>query len=308
MIATPNGENEAGETWSIPRLISEEIRQPILRTAACGGTHRLMGLSYAVRKREKQGGEIEGEWARAAKYTTEYRNYAYTLQNNDGSFSTKWFERRQAEQDIDRRVKTSGHVLEWLVFSIDEDEIFSRRIVKAVDYLARTLDRGGVNRTWEPGPLGHAIHALRIYDRRAFGGPSRSAPAQVAARQRSHSGRRTGGRNALGREPSKDSATKAVETTADEATAAAQQHQMLLNRNRQRLLHGRRRADRRRTVGGAVPGRHSDSAAAEPALAETTPVEHTVSDELPEEASDDGAVRSDDDDKLPVLGPALVDP
>ena len=46
--------SETGDEWSISRLIEEEIQSPIIG-AACGGTHRLMGLSYAVRERVKHG-------------------------------------------------------------------------------------------------------------------------------------------------------------------------------------------------------------------------------------------------------------
>ena len=43
-----------GQAWDIPRLIQEELSQPIIG-AACGGTHRLTGFAYAVRKRQQRG-------------------------------------------------------------------------------------------------------------------------------------------------------------------------------------------------------------------------------------------------------------
>ena len=52
--------NNMGQTFDIPRLIREELKQPIVG-AACGGTHRLMGFSYAVQKRKKQGLPITGQ-------------------------------------------------------------------------------------------------------------------------------------------------------------------------------------------------------------------------------------------------------
>ncbi len=58
-----------GEPWSISRLITEELRQPI-RGAACGGTHRLMGFSYAVNKRIHRGKEVTGEFARRRSSST----------------------------------------------------------------------------------------------------------------------------------------------------------------------------------------------------------------------------------------------
>ncbi len=116
-----------GQTWSIPRLIREELKQPI-RGAACGGTHRLMGHSYAVYKRKQRGLEITGQFARAEKFIADYHRYAWSLQNSDGSFSTNWFKGREAKPDIDRRLKTSGHILEWMAFSLPESELRGPRM------------------------------------------------------------------------------------------------------------------------------------------------------------------------------------
>jgi hypothetical protein len=160
--------SEDGSEWSIPRLIREEIAQPILRTAPCGGTHRLMGLAYAIRKRTEQGMPIDGEFQRAEKYLNDYHAYAFRLQNPDGSFSTSWFEGPGARTDINRRLQTTGHILEWLVFSLPQEDLNDPRVVKAVDYLASLLI-AGQGRAWDIGPLGHSLHSLRIYQRRVFG-------------------------------------------------------------------------------------------------------------------------------------------
>ncbi|HEV3006083.1 MAG TPA: hypothetical protein VGX78_16560, partial [Pirellulales bacterium] len=109
--------SSAGETWSISRLIQEEIKSPIIG-AACGGTHRLMGLSYAVHERVKQGGTLDGQFMRADRYVRDYHRYAFSLQNSDGSFSTDWFKGRAAKPDVERRLQTTGHILEWMAYSV----------------------------------------------------------------------------------------------------------------------------------------------------------------------------------------------
>jgi hypothetical protein len=159
-------QNREGQPWSLQRLVREELKQPI-RGAACGGTHRLMGLSYAVNKRLQRGQPVNGEFSRAQIFINDFHRYTFGLQNPDGSFSTEWFVRRGANPDIDRRVKTSGHITEWLAFSLDEQNLQDPRMVRAVDYLA-TLLVDGRDHNWEIGPLGHALHSLRIYDRRMF--------------------------------------------------------------------------------------------------------------------------------------------
>jgi len=158
--------NDQGQSWDIPRLIREELAQPI-RGAACGGTHRLSGLSLAARTRVRRGEPLDGEYLRAARFVEKYQQYAFKLQNRDGSLSTEWFRGRGDESDVDRRVKTTGHILEWLIYSLNDRDVESTRTFRAVNYLASLLS-SNFNHEWEVGPLGHALHALRLYDERVF--------------------------------------------------------------------------------------------------------------------------------------------
>jgi hypothetical protein len=172
--------NFQGQTWSLDRLVREEIVQPV-RGAACGGTHRLMGLSYAIRKREQRGEPINGIYLEARKYIDQYHKYTFSLQNRDGSFSTAWFVRPEARNDIDRRMQTTGHILEWLAFSLSDEQLRDPRVVKSVQYVTDLLLNQSVNE-WEIGHLGHALHALQIYNERVFGGPVRSFEGLVSRR------------------------------------------------------------------------------------------------------------------------------
>jgi hypothetical protein len=172
-------QSDDGQTWSVSRLIQEELAQPI-RGVACGGTHRMMGFSYALKKREKEGGELIGQFERARQFVDEYHNYTFALQNRDGSFSTAWFERREARPDLTRRLQTSGHILEWMAFSVPDEMIDDPRLVRAVNYVSGILV-GYPNHPWEIGHLGHAVHALAIYDRRAYGSTITAPPYGIAS-------------------------------------------------------------------------------------------------------------------------------
>jgi hypothetical protein len=158
--------NDQGMAWDFPTLVSEEMRQPV-RTAACGGTHRLAGLAMAVKRQRASGLPVDGVYAEAAQFVANYQNYAYRLQNPDGSFSTEWFKGPGAEADIDRRLKTTGHMLELLLYAGSEEQLQNYRTVRAVNYLTNIM-YANRDRDWEAGPLGHAIHALVLYDRMAF--------------------------------------------------------------------------------------------------------------------------------------------
>ena len=176
-----------GKSWNLEKLVAEEIEQPI-RGAPCGGTHRLFGLAYGCQRRLRATGRLDGHYARADKFVRDYQNFTLTkLQNPDGSFSTEWFKYpADREDDIDRKVQTTGHILEWLVGSLDQDALYQPRVVAAVEFLATSLARQP-SREWKIGPMGHALHALTVYQERvwgtvlpggiaAFHGPMKSAP------------------------------------------------------------------------------------------------------------------------------------
>ena len=184
-----------GKSWDLEKLVAEEIEQPI-RGAPCGGTHRLFGLAYGCQRRLRATGSLTGHYARADKFVRDYQAFALTkLQNPDGSFSTEWFKYpADRPDDIDRKVQTTGHILEWLVGSLDQQDLYQPRVVAAVEFLATSLARQP-SREWKIGPMGHALHALTIYQERAWGtilpggiaafhGPMKAAPeaAHMATR------------------------------------------------------------------------------------------------------------------------------
>ena len=179
-----------GKTWTLEKLVAEELEQPI-RGAPCGGTHRLFGLAYGCQRRLKATGRLDGHYARADKFVRDYQKFTLTkLQNRDGSFSTEWFKYpADRDDDIDRKVQTTGHILEWLVGSLDQESLYDPRIVSATEFLARALAREP-SREWKIGPMGHALHALTIYQERVWGtvlpggiaayhGPMKASPEQA---------------------------------------------------------------------------------------------------------------------------------
>ena len=164
--------NSQGQNWNIPRMISEEIVQPI-NGAACGGTHRLMGLSYAVEKRKESGKPLTGQWQRADNFIEQYQKYAMKLQNRDGSFSTDWFVGLSDSGKNADKIRTTGHILEWLAFSMTPEQLQDPQIDDAVDFLAEVMvdvpkNKIGVGPR-DVGPKGHALRALRLYETTVFG-------------------------------------------------------------------------------------------------------------------------------------------
>jgi FKBP-type peptidyl-prolyl cis-trans isomerase FkpA len=56
-------------------------------------------------------------------------HYSGWLQNPDGSFSTNWFEARGNHNDPGRKLQTTGHMLEWLVYTLPDDQLQSPRMM-----------------------------------------------------------------------------------------------------------------------------------------------------------------------------------
>jgi hypothetical protein len=167
-----------GQDWSVERLIQEELTQPIVG-AACGGTHRLMGFAHSLRRRRAEGKPIDGQWDRADQYVNDFIAYTWQLQNRDGSMSTAWFEESEDNGKIDRKLQTTGHMLEFLLTAVPDEQLQSPRMLRTVNFLATTLyeERG---HEWQVGPKGHALRALAMYYRRVFGRPDPWRPVAVA--------------------------------------------------------------------------------------------------------------------------------
>jgi hypothetical protein len=156
-----------GGNWSLEKIVAEELEQPVVG-AACGGTHRLMGLTFSLLQRKQAGLPINGHWERSEQFLNEFVAYAFSMQNPDGSFSTDWFEARANDPNVERKIQTTGHILEWLIYTLPEDQLQSPPIQKAIRYLLSTLG-AEPGRDWPIGPRGHSLRALALYNQRVFG-------------------------------------------------------------------------------------------------------------------------------------------
>ncbi len=156
-----------GGTWSLEKVVGEELDQPIVGSA-CGGTHRLMGLTFSLLKRKQAGLPIDGHWNRSEQFLNDFVAYAFSLQNPDGSFSTDWFEARANDPDVERKVQTTGHILEWLIYTLPDDQLQSPPVQKAIRFLLSTIG-AEPGRDWPIGPRGHSLRALALYNQRVFG-------------------------------------------------------------------------------------------------------------------------------------------
>jgi hypothetical protein len=168
--------NEHGEHLTVEDILRYELDQSI-DDAACGGTHRLFGYSWAYYFHLRQGGKTTGVWKDAVEKTAKYRDLAKKYQNADGSLSTNWFKGPGESADKGLRITTTGHTLEWLALALDDEEIKEQWVQDAANALAvAIMDMQGA--PIEGGALYHATHGLLMYYARAFD-PKKLGPADL---------------------------------------------------------------------------------------------------------------------------------
>jgi hypothetical protein len=159
--------NRAGEKLRFEDVVRYELQQPI-EDAACGGTHRLFGLTWAYHLHRQHGGEKTGIWSDVAEKIEQFKKIARKYQNGDGSFSTRYLAGPGNVQDPQLRIGSTGHVLEWLALALSDDELRQPWVQDAASALSlMILDNSG--RPVEGGALYHAAHGLHIYHARLFG-------------------------------------------------------------------------------------------------------------------------------------------
>ncbi|MFO0876748.1 MAG: hypothetical protein U0840_05190 [Gemmataceae bacterium] len=147
-------------------ILRYELDQSI-ENAACGGTHRLFGMSWVYHMHLARGGKTEGLWKAVAEKTVRYRDLARKMQNPDGTFSTSFFRGPGSERDKNLRINTTGHILEWLALALSDDELREPWVQEAVNALClQILDLQGAS--IDGGGMYHAVHGLLIYYARVF--------------------------------------------------------------------------------------------------------------------------------------------
>jgi hypothetical protein len=156
-----------GKEWSVRRLVEIEAQQE-RDSSACGGTHRLIGMTMALRHHENQGREVEGPWAEARTLIKKSIEDAKRNRNPDGSFSTNYFARGGMTTDLASGLGSTGHVLEFLSLALEDRQLHEPWVKRSVVYLCDLFDKTKEN-PLECGALYHAAHGLILYRRRAFG-------------------------------------------------------------------------------------------------------------------------------------------
>jgi hypothetical protein len=159
--------NERGEKLDFDDIVRYEVHEPI-DTAACGGTHRLFGLSWVYHLHMQRGGTKTAVWQDLVAKTDEYKQRARRFQNPDGSFSSRYLAGPGRSGDPQLRIGTTGHVLEWLALALSDAELRQPWVENAANALSLMILESR-SQPVESGALYHATHGLQMYHVRRFG-------------------------------------------------------------------------------------------------------------------------------------------
>lgn len=156
-----------GQKWDIAKLVEIEAGHD-LNASACGGAHRLCGLTLAYKRHIGQGGKVEGAWKLAEDKIHDSLKTAREFQNSDGSLSSNYLERPGRSADLSENLGATGHVLEFVVLAKPDSEIRAAWIKRAALFLCDVIERTK-DIPLECGALYHATSGLVIYRERLFG-------------------------------------------------------------------------------------------------------------------------------------------
>lgn len=166
-----------GKQWTIEKLVAIEAQHD-LSTSACGGAHRLCGLTLALNRHLAQGGQVTGGWDLARDRIEQSLQKAREFQNSDGSLSSNYLQRPGRSADLSENLGATGHVLEFVVLAVPDSQIRDEWIKRAALFLCDVLERTK-DVPLECGALYHAVHGLVIYRERLFG-PREFSLSQLA--------------------------------------------------------------------------------------------------------------------------------
>ncbi|MDZ4683916.1 MAG: hypothetical protein SH850_02430, partial [Planctomycetaceae bacterium] len=171
--------SQSGESWSIERLVQLEVAAHT-PTRPCGGNHNLFVLCRARDKYLKTGLPLRGVWLEADQKIKMYTEYARTMQNRDGSFSSDFYKGPGHTTDMNSRFNTTGHTMEFLSIGLPEQRLKEQWVRNAVNILSWELIQTK-QASPDPGPLYHSLNALMNYRTRVRPPAAPTEVAQVPA-------------------------------------------------------------------------------------------------------------------------------
>ncbi|MDR1924717.1 MAG: hypothetical protein LBQ66_10100 [Planctomycetaceae bacterium] len=171
---TESWKNDLGETWSIERMVIEELNRPIDQGTS-DVTDWLLGLTAAVNLYEEENVPLRGAVALAKKQIGVYQEWVLSVQNENYLWHPKFFLYRGVGADNFETLYASGHILRWLVLSLSDERLQDTRVKRSINNLIAAINRvptnlpaGSLSDRQLEG-LAVSLQTISIYKQRIYG-------------------------------------------------------------------------------------------------------------------------------------------
>lgn len=160
-------QNQFGETITVSDLVDELADAPLL-FGPCKGTHRLEAAVLLYRADQKIGALAPEVKAKLVNHMARVSAILQQAQTVEGYWTQAWPRGPAAAgekgADVYERILVTGHMLEWLALAPEEVQPPREAIVRAGQWLARTLIEMDPELMKEHyGPISHAVRALCLW-------------------------------------------------------------------------------------------------------------------------------------------------
>ncbi len=164
--------DQTGESWTVQRVLKEELaRTPSL--ASPDATNHATALAWAVQRRARSGHPLEEPYQQAKTELAKFEDAASRSQNRDGSWPPTFLAPRSGRGE-EGSLAATGRVLAWLAYQVPDDRLDDSRMILAVTFVTKVLEQWSSQwNVTDSNPrdissVMHALHALRVYDRRCY--------------------------------------------------------------------------------------------------------------------------------------------
>lgn len=156
-----------GSTWSWERMVAEEVQYD-LNLSPCGGAHRLVGLARALEAKQRLKLPDSQVWDDARRIVDRSVREIEEMRSGDGSLSSHYLQRPGSSRDLGLTLASSGHLLEFLAVTLDENELRQPWVMTAATRLCEIFEATQTV-DLDCGACYHALNGLRVYRDRLFG-------------------------------------------------------------------------------------------------------------------------------------------
>jgi hypothetical protein len=109
---------------------------------------------------------VSGIWHHARKHVDAVAKILKKNQNSDGSFSKRWFEKKEKVVKEEERILYTGHALDFLAVALDDKQIREDWVRRAANAAADAIIYNRYDLDGKNWAVAHAVHALRTYSDR----------------------------------------------------------------------------------------------------------------------------------------------